>query len=261
MLIEVFVTKKIKMANCIVCSTELKSLNTPLFGNKTNDGGKICTKCSRKLALKGAEIARLSNKIKRHSTSEFLKELEKLQTEKDLKNQPLNELKEKIKKLNPSVVNKREVKELLTILMAGEEIEKIDSGMLKNGTGFTGNGLLVATNSRLIFIDKPTIGFGIKMEDFPYDKISSVSVETGFLKGELKLICSGNTATINLVMGAKIFSEFIRQKTSEKPQTITQQIAEPDILGQIEKLAELKNKGILTEEEFTSKKSELLGKI
>lgn len=250
------------MANCITCEVELKSLNTPLFGNKTKDGGRICTKCSRNLGLKGGtEIMKLTNKIKRYTTTEFLTELERLQAEKDAQNQPLNELKEKIKKLNPSVVNKREVKELPTILMDGEEIEKIDSGMLKNGTGFTGNGLLVATNSRLIFIDKPTIGFGIKMEDFPYDKISSVSVETGFLKGELKLICSGNTATINLVMGAKIFSEFIRQKTSAKQQTTIQQISEPDILGQIEKLAELKNKGILSEDEFASKKNELLEKL
>ncbi len=250
------------MANCIVCETELKSLNTPLFGNKTKDGGKLCTKCSRNLGLKGGtEIMNLTNKIKRYSTEEFLVELENLQTKKEAKNQPLNDLKSKIEKLNPAVVNKREVKELLTILMDGEEIEKIDSGMLKNGTGFTGNGLLVATNNRLIFIDKPTLGFGIKMEDFPYDKISSVSVETGFLKGELKLICSGNTATINLVTGAKVFSEFVRQKTSGKNNTQIQPQQDNDILSQIEKLADLKEKGILSEEEFSTKKSELLNKL
>ena len=188
--------------------------------------------------------------------------MRRLQEKKVVQNKPLNDLIEKIRKLNPAVANKREVKELPTILMDGEEIEKIDSGMLKNGTGFTGNGLLVATNTRLIFIDKPTIGFGIKMEDFPYDKISSVSVETGFLKGVLKIICSGNTAKINLVTGAKEFSEFVRQKTISKP-IVQQQVVsnEPDILGQIEKLAELKAKGILTEEEFTEKKSVLLSKI
>ena len=250
------------MANCITCEVELKSMNTPLFGHKTSDGDKICTKCSRNLGLKGGtEVMKLTNKIKQFTTAEFLIELRRLQEKKVVQNKPLNDLIEKIRKLNPAVANKREVKELPTILMDGEEIEKIDSGMLKNGTGFTGNGLLVATNTRLIFIDKPTIGFGIKMEDFPYDKISSVSVETGFLKGELKLICSGNSATINLVTGAKVFSEFIRQKTSTKPIALNQQITEPDILGQIEKLAELKNKGILSEEEFSSKKSELLEKL
>jgi len=251
------------MANCITCETTLGTMNTPLFGGKTNDGGRICTKCSRNLGLKGGiEVMKLTNDIKKYSTEDFKSELTRLNEKKIEDNKPLNDLKEKIRKLNPGLTEKREVKELLTILMEDENIEKIDSGFLDEGKGATGNGLLVATNYRVIFIDKPMIGFGIKMEDFPYDKISSVSVETGFLKGILKIICSGNTAKINLVTGAKEFSEFIRQKTISKPVVNQQQVnSEPDILGQIEKLAELKVKGILTEEEFNEKKAVLLSKL
>ena len=67
------------MANCITCEVELKSMNTPLFGHKTSDGDKICTKCSRNLGLKGGtEVMKLTNKIKQFTTAEFLIELRRL---------------------------------------------------------------------------------------------------------------------------------------------------------------------------------------
>ncbi|WBX72867.1 PH domain-containing protein [Tenacibaculum pacificus] len=240
------------MKNCIICEKELTILNKSPFGNKTKDGDKICTNCVRNYSFgKDKEMLILFSKVKKHSTNEFLNKFQSL-------NKPLNAIIEKIKRLNPNITDKSEIKELPNILTNSEEIEKIDAGFLSNGKGFTGNGLLVATNYRLIFIDKPTIGFGIKMEDFPYNKISSVSIETGILKSQLKLICSGNTAKINLINGAKEFSEFIRNKTlSEKGKFRNNN----DILKQIEKLSELKEKRILTELEFETKKTELLEKL
>lgn len=177
---------------------------------------------------------------------------------------PLNELKQKIAKLNPSVVNKREVKELLNILTPDENVENITSGFLKEGKGTTGNGLLVATNFRVIFIDKSMLGFGIKMEDFPYKNISSVTLDTGFLKSVIKIICSGNKAEINLVTGAKEFSEFIRRKTFDFDKISNTQFIVSDkenVIEKIEKLAELKSKGILTEDEFITQKAKLLDKL
>ncbi len=271
------------MANCIACNKSLGMLNTPMFSKgQTKDFGTICTSCHMSLAMNS--FSHISNKVKQYSNQEVIDAIQQINSTKDQiksdkkeaferkveehknqissNNERLQVIKSTISKLNPTVLNKREVAELPSILMEDENIEKINSGFLDEGKGSTGNGLLVATNYRVIFIDKPMLGFGIKMEDFPYDKISSVSVETGFLKGVLKIICSGNTAKINLVTGAKEFSEFVRQKTISKP-IVHQQVVnnEPDILGQIEKLAELKAKGILTEEEFNEKKTILLAKI
>ncbi|MFV5685890.1 PH domain-containing protein [Flavobacterium sp. GB2R13] len=270
------------MANCIACNKRLGMLNTPMFSKgQTKDSGTICTSCHMSLAMNNA--SHISNKMKQFTNQEVIETLQQINSTKEQiksdkkeeferkveqhknqissNNERLQKIKLTISKLNPTVVNKIEVSELPTILMEDENIEKINSGFLDEGKGSTGNGLLVGTNYRVIFIDKPMFGFGIKMEDFPYDKISSVSVETGFLKGVLKIICSGNTAKINLVTGAKEFSEFVRQKTMLKPIVHQQVNIESDILGQIEKLAELKEKGILTEEEFNEKKVILLAKL
>src|ERR1700761_7137470 len=81
--------------------------------------------------------------------------------------------------------NKSEVKELPKILQENEVIENITSGMYKNG-----NGILIGTSLRVAFIDKGLI-FGLKVEDFSYDKISSVQYETGMLFGKVTIHASG----------------------------------------------------------------------
>lgn len=46
-----------------------------------------------------------------------------------------------------------------------------------------------------------------------------------------------------------------------QPQVIVQQNNEPDVFTQLEKLASLKEKGIISEEEFNTKKADLLSKL
>jgi len=50
----------------------------------------------------------------------------------------------------------------------------------------------------------------------------------------------------------------LKERPTEQPPSVS---SKEDILNQIEKLAEMKNKGILTEEEFNQKKKELLDKM
>ncbi|UMY64923.1 MULTISPECIES: PH domain-containing protein [unclassified Flavobacterium] len=267
------------MANCIACYKPLNFLNTPIFNKgRTRELGIVCSSCYMSLATDAGHIFKNVGHYSNDEVCEAVKKgnAQKLQAKVDKKiafeqkveeyksklnsdAEKLQQIKNTISKLNPSVANKREVNELPSVLMDDEIIEKISAGFLDEGKGSTGHGLLIATNYRAIFIDKSLIGFGIKMEDFPYDKISSVSVETGFMKGVVKIICSGNTAKINLMVGAKEFSEFIRQKTISRP-TIPNR-SEPNVLEQIEKLADLKAKGILSEEEFLDKKAQLLSKL
>lgn len=210
------------------------------------------------------EKLKLKEQLKLDKKESFQRKVDEHRNNLEANKVRLNEIKAVILKLNPSAVNKSEVSELPTILMNDEVIEKVDTGFLQEAKGRTGHGLLVSTNFRLIFIDKPTLGFGIKMEDFPYDKITSVAVETGFLKGDLKIMCSGNTAKINVITGAKKLSEFIRQKTLLKTnsnQNSGYQNNRNDkyaIISQIEKLNSLKEKGILTDAEFSTQKEKLL---
>jgi len=51
-------------------------------------------------------------------------------------------------------------------------------------------------------------------------------------------------------------NSILNSKTSNSSQP-----SSPDVLGQIEKLSQLKDSGILTEEEFNTKKEELLKKL
>lgn len=52
-----------------------------------------------------------------------------------------------------------------------------------------------------------------------------------------------------------------QRKMAATPQVVVQQQAQPDIIEQIQKLASLRDVGILTEEEFSTKKAELLAKL
>lgn len=175
----------------------------------------------------------------------------------------LDQIQSQIKKLDgvSSFLAKKEIKELPNILWHDEELKGLIQGMYNNG-----NGLLVATNSRLIFVNKKLLG-GIVVEDFPYDKISSIQYETGLMFGKITIYTSGNKAIIEQTdkKQARTFCDEARERISNKPAaTAPIPVAAPagaqiDIADQLQKLAVLKDSGILTEEEFQTQKKKLLG--
>ncbi len=78
-----------------------------------------------------------------------------------------------------------------------------------------GFGLLVATNQRLIFVDKGLI-YGIRAEDFPCEKITSIEYQAGILFGDITIHASGNRARIEQVdkRQAAAFADFVRARTT-----------------------------------------------
>jgi hypothetical protein len=104
-------------------------------------------------------------------------------------------------------LSRKEVKELPKILFDDERIEQIAQGIYNKNIG-----LLVATNKRIIFIDKSI--FGLKIEDFPLDKITSIREELGMLTGKITIFSSGNKAVIKSVekTQARAFTAWIRAK-------------------------------------------------
>ena len=160
-------------------------------------------------------------------------------------------------------LGKIELKELPNILWEDELPEKVVQGFYKNG-----NGILVCTNSRLIFINKGLMS--LKVEDFPLKNISSIQYETGILMGKITIFASGNRADIGNIEKAYVrnFAEYVRAKisdigkssTSSQPtQPTSTQAADDEIIAQLERLAVLKEKGILTDEEFAAQKARILG--
>ncbi len=161
------------------------------------------------------------------------------------------------KAATPAIWGRKEIAELGAIIADNEEMFGLVQGTYNNGQG-----ILVATNKRLIFVDKGLI-YGLKVEDFGLDKVSSIQYETGIIFADIKIMASGNTAKIEYVEkgAARSFCEKVRTKLSEPkpnvaPVTIVQ--SHLDVADQLAKLAKLKDQGILTQDEFDAQKMKLL---
>ena len=238
------------MSNCIICSEKLNFLNKPAFNTgKLSDGNTVCTICQKKVNKIDLKIGL---NLKKYST-EYIENLLNLvygdlnKIIDDIKNLPI---------LAPEIYLKRkEIKELPKILSKNEKIDNIIEGMYNGGIG-----ILVSTNRRLIFIDKGIL-YGLKVEDFPLNKISSIQYETGLLSGKIKIHTTGNITTIDKVEKTSVrdFAEFVRNKIELKAETKNEN--QNDIFDKLEKLGNLKDKGILSNEEFEIQKKKLLNKI
>ena len=160
-----------------------------------------------------------------------------------------------------STLPKGDVRELPNILWDDEKISDIVRGTYKSG-----NGVLVATNKRLIFVNRGFI-YGINVEDFPYDKINSIQYSTGILLGEIAIYVSGNAAEIRNVSNdeCRRFSEHVRAMITDiqKDHSVNAQKMElmtdnEDFLVKLERLSKLKQSGMITEAEFVAAKAKLL---
>lgn len=186
------------------------------------------------------------------------------------KNPRLEEIKSQFSHMSgmDKFLARGEIKELTKILWEDEKVEHAIEGSYHQGRG-----LLIATNKRLIFVDKGFI-YGLKVEDFPYDKITSIQYKTGLMWGEITIFASGNKAVITETWKKETqnFSEYVRARISSvkehasHKEILMQNDGSPvygdeDLLNKIKKLAELKEQGILTQEEFETKKKELLSRM
>lgn len=247
------------MSNCAICEVKLKFLNTPNFGSgKLKDGGIICTNCFKKINNYNTSIA---TKLKNYSVSE----IKDLMAERDLinglKNDRLNELRKHIESLelfnSSTFLNRKEIDELPNIIRENETIDNIIQGNYNEGEG-----ILVSTDKRLIFIDKGIL-YGLKVEDFPLDKITSITYETKLLFGRVEIYTSNNVASIVNVEknSARSFAEFVSNKLTDVKPEINLEKTNNDIFEQIERLAILRDKGILDEKEFEDQKLKLLQRL
>lgn len=157
-----------------------------------------------------------------------------------------------------SLLPKKEIAELPSILSEDEKIEKITRGIYGNGSG-----VIVATNKRVVFVDKGMF-FGLRVEDFPYDKITSLQYKTGLVSDEITIFCSGNKAEMTYVHDSKNFVEYVRARITPASETTAPKTLAPtstdtdDFISKLERLAALKTQGILTDEEFLEQKAKIL---
>jgi hypothetical protein len=155
---------------------------------------------------------------------------------------------------------KAEIQHLPEVLHSGEQIKALTSGRYQGNTW-----LITVTDQRLLFLDKGLL-YGLKQVDLPLHQISSLAHKTGLVFGELHIATSGGFCVVeNIPKGdaakvAAIVSALVR-KAHEATQTApvpSSSSGAVDVASQLERLAALMEKGILTKEEFAAQKAKLL---
>ncbi len=151
----------------------------------------------------------------------------------------------------------------------------------------TAKDYIVCTTKQIIIMDRALFGATADIKQFYYEDITSINTEqqsknddlTGYLletaltslfkQCDLEITVAGakhKIQTLNKLEAERVIAIYHQYRKAAKqpppPQVIVQPSNnQPDALAQLEKLAALKAAGILTDEEFQSKKQSLLEKI
>jgi hypothetical protein len=129
---------------------------------------------------------------------------------------------------------------------------------------------IFVTNRRFIKVRPKTLGFRSDIEDYLYRDMANVNLDKGLFRSSINIVMRFNSEPVSIENipkeGAnKIFKtiqEGIRGILENNiSTTIHPSPSKIDIMEQIKKLKELKDGGALTEEEYETKKKELLSKI
>lgn len=160
---------------------------------------------------------------------------------------------------------KAELELLHTVLHPGEVVHALTSGLYQPPRGSLPSiQLVVATNWRVFFLDKKLLG-GVNQIDLPLDRIQGVMSTVGWVQGDITVTTGGATWQIKQTEkeSTKLFADTLNwlvqqtQRAAHAP--VAQVPAQGDVLSQLERLAQLRQSGALTEQEFATQKARILG--
>jgi len=155
----------------------------------------------------------------------------------------------------------KEVTHLPEILADDEKIKYLTSG-LTDGTTW----LIVCTQKRIILLDYG-IFFGMKQSEMALENINSISYQTGLLFGSIEIWHGGAKMLIEncIKETVKPFVDAVNAAIKELKNEVgtvqasnSAQMNTDDVVNKLERLAALKEKGILSEEEFAVQKAKIL---
>lgn len=160
---------------------------------------------------------------------------------------------------------KKEIKDLPELLHPNEQLCALLEAQFKDvhNKESSGYGLAIATNQRILCYRKSFLGT-VTSEEIPLLKITGVSYRKGLVFGSV-IVTSGNNDSIyencmkpDAEKFAKVVQQLLSNTSTQEVAANTPQQAKVNNLDQLERLFELKQKGILTEEEFAAEKVKLL---
>ena len=157
-----------------------------------------------------------------------------------------------------NLFNNKAIDKAESILFPDEEIVRALSGALKSGTG-----ILVLTTKRL-FSYMSMLG-DTQQEEIPIEEIKQVNIEKPLLQ-QATISVMGKHNDLEIKFSRKAADDFynaigeVRRFVSQnKNENSAQTSNEKDSIQLLKELNELYKSGILTEEEFTLKKKQILG--
>jgi len=142
--------------------------------------------------------------------------------------------------------------EILAVVLGSYEIKIFGRDSVRKG-------IFAATNRRLVFYAKKLTGY--EFEVFPYSNISSFEAGKNMMGHTLSFFASGNKAKMKWIRYGDVSRLYEYVSSQIGKQSAPAQATQVDVADQIKKLAELRDQGILTEEEFTAKKKDLLARL
>ncbi|MDB8575344.1 PH domain-containing protein [Turicibacter sanguinis] len=154
---------------------------------------------------------------------------------------------------------RKEVSELPKVLSKDESIKAMTSGVTDGNTW-----LIVCTNKRVLMLDKGLV-YGLKIIDIPLDRINSISHSKGLVLGKISITDGATTRTIENISNVTVtfFCDIVNQEIENykrsKNNPITQVVNNNSVADELLKFKQLLDMGVITEDEFSAKKKELLG--
>jgi len=156
----------------------------------------------------------------------------------------------------------KEIDKAKRVLAENETILDVTTGMgavRRMGKETKRNGALLVTDRRVIFFTKKIGGY--EMSDHVYSMLTSVDYKKGLVSGNINISASGDRYHISMIPKNDVerIAQCIRSQMGSLK--IHSESKSTNITQQLKDLAELHKQGILTDKEFTAKKTELLEKM
>lgn len=152
---------------------------------------------------------------------------------------------------------------LLDQLYPGESVEAITTGRTANrGSMNRVDAIIAATDTRVIFVEAGT--FRRTTFELPYADLVSVDVQQRMMSGDISFQSRGrdeNIPHLGAAPNRRIhpFVDVVKRRIDDARLVLRPRVTQGiDPVAQLERLAELRDRGILTEEEFQSQKAKLL---
>lgn len=149
---------------------------------------------------------------------------------------------------------KKELFHIPKVLADGEPVLAFSSGLMDGHTW-----LIALTDRRLLFLNKGLI-YGLKQTSIELDKLNSVTAETGLFFGTIKIEDSAKQRKIENVLKKTVirFTNKVREAAEARGRHSAPGSGNDDPIAKLERLAALKERGVLSEAEFMQQKQALL---